>query len=180
MTAPRRSGAEQATVRGLIVLFVAVVIGIGLLSRSDQILGSTNANSSRATTTTTVVAASSTTLPLGSTVPPNTGDAVPGGANIPADVRVLVVNAAGGIPGVASKNGELLTTAGFNVVAEKNGNAIDTTTVYFASGFQADAEAVKAAVGVDNAVIAPAAADPLVPDAPEADVTVAFGRDYQG
>ena len=39
---------------------------------------------------------------------------------------------------------------------------------------------MKAAVNVPDAVVAPAPAEPLVPGAADADVTVAFGRDYQG
>lgn len=180
MTAPRRSGADQANFRGIIVLFVAVVVGIALLSRADQIVGSAEASGSRPAATTTTSAPASTSTPLSSVVTPNTGNTTPVEAHVPADVRVLVVNASGGKAGVASKNGGLLTAAGYNVVDQKNGNAVDATTVYFVPGFQADAEAVKAAVKIPDAVVAPAPKAPLVPGAAAADVTVVFGRDYKG
>ena len=179
MTAPGRSGAEQATIRGLIVLFVAVVIGIGLLSKANGLVGSTDSSTDKPKTTTTTTTASST--PQSTEVPVNTGNnTVPAGAHTPADVKVAVVNSTSGVPKVGSKNGGLLTTAGFNVVAIKNGPAADATTVYFKAGFQADAEAVKNAVKVPTALVAAAPATPIVPEAKDADVTVVFGKDYKG
>ena len=67
MTAPGRSGAEQATIRGLIVLFVAVVVGIGLLSRANGLVGSTESSSDKPKTTTTVSSTTSPTSEPGST-----------------------------------------------------------------------------------------------------------------
>ena len=103
MTAPRRSGADQANARGIIVLLVAVVVGIALMNRADQILGSTETSGAKPETTTTTTVVDATSTPLSSVVTPNTGNTAPVEAHVPADVRVLVVNAAGGVAGVASK-----------------------------------------------------------------------------
>lgn len=179
MTAPRRSGAEQANMRGLIVLVATVIIGFGLLAKSNGLVGSasTRSNDSKSTTT----SSPSTTTRQSTLIPTETtGGGVPSAAHQPGDVKVLVVNAAGGQVGVAKKNGDLLTAAGFNVVDLKNSKSAPATIVYFKPGFQADAEKVKTAVKVASAQIVAAPATPIVPGAKDADVTVALGQDYKG
>lgn len=179
MTAPGRSGTQQATIRGLIVLFVAVVVGIALLSRADSLVGSTKASNARPKSTTTRVI--STTTPQSTKVPVNTGPvSAPAATHTPADVKVVVVNAAGGKAGVGKKNSALLTAAGFNVTAVKNGTTAAATTVFFAAGFQSDAAAVKTAIKVPTAKIAAAPATPILPETKAADVYVVFGQDYKG
>ncbi len=179
MTAPRRSGAEQATMRGIIVLVVAVLIGVGLLSKSDAIVGSAEASNGKPSGTTTTTAAGGTTsLPPGTAAPVDTGDSSVVGARPPAEVQVIVINAAGGIAGVGQANSDLLTAAGFNVFDIKNAAAAPTTTIYFAEGYQADAEAVKAALTTTAAVVAPNPAAPIIPEAADANVSVVIGQDY--
>ena len=176
MTAPRRSGADQAVMRGIIVIFVAVVIGLALLSKSTSLVGSTEAGSSKPTTTSTTATPSTTP---GTASPVNTGETPAEGVHAPAQVKIVVVNAAGKA-GVGSKNKGILTTAGYNVVDVKDGRPIQaTTTVYYTPGYQADAATVKAAIQVSAAKIALLPASPIVPEAANANITVVFGQDYQ-
>jgi len=180
MTAPRRSGAEQATMRGIVVLVVAVIVGVALLAKiPNNLVGSAAAGTAKPKTTTTT-GSTTTTITQGTVSPVNTGGTVVGAAHAPGEVKVLVVNAAGQV-GVGNKNKELLTTAGFNVIDVKNGKpSIPKTIVYFTDGYQGDATAVKTAVNVPNAQVVQLPAAPIVPEATGANITVAFGEDYQG
>ena len=186
MTAPRRSGAEQATTRGLIVLFVAFVIGAALLAKSDALVGTAQAGKAKPATTTTT-ALSSTTQ---STVSPiNTGGSTPSGSVHPtAEVHVVIVNASGK-SGVGKKNQQTLATAKFNCTDAdvKTGRPLQAaTTVYYADGYQADAEAVKAALAVTDAKVAALPADAaaqtsaaIPAEGKAANVVVVFGQSYQ-
>jgi len=181
MTAPRRTGAEQATTRGLIVLFVAVVIGLALLARSPRLIDSAAASQSKPKTTTTTTA-STTTSPQGTVVPANTGATGSGTGSVhpPSEIKVLVVNASGKT-GVGSKNSTLLTTAHYNVSGIKNGRPLAaTTTIYYTDGYQGDVAAVKTVIKVPAALSAILPATPIVPEATSANITVVFGQDYTG
>jgi hypothetical protein len=176
VTAPRRP-TEQATIRGAIVVFIAVLIGVALLSRSDGgIFGSSEAGGAGPTTSTTSTA-STTTTPK-STVPKPGGSTPTAQAHKPAEVKVIVVNAAGGIPGIGSENTSKVEQAGFAVLPVKNADQdVDTTGLFYAAGYQADAAAVKAALGFGDVPVQ-AAGDPIIPEAAEAHVVVVLGKDY--
>ena len=177
MTAPRRS-SEQATIRGAIVVFIAVLIGVALLSRSDGgIFGSAEAGGAGPTSSTTTTA-STTTEPT-STVP-NPGNGSTGGQpHTPSEVKVIVVNAAGGIIGIGKTNSDKIAAGGFAVLPVKNaGQDIDTTGLFYAAGFQADAAAVKTALGFGDVPVQKAG-DPIIPEAAEANVVVVLGKDYE-
>jgi hypothetical protein len=179
VTAPRRSG-EQATIRGAIVVFVAVLIGVALLSRSDGgIFGSAEAGGAGPTTTTQTTT-TQTTAPT-STVPtrPNGGSTAPSKAHDPAQVSVIVVNAAGGIVGIGSDNSQKLTDAGFKVLPVKNADQdVDTTGLFFREGYEADANAVKTALGFGNVPVQAAPTQAIIPEAAEANVIVVLGKNY--
>jgi hypothetical protein len=178
VTAPRRS-SEQATIRGAIVVFVAVLIGVALLSRSDGgIFGSAEAGGAGPTTTTQTTKPS-TTAPT-STVPTkpkgSTSTAKP---HDPAQVKVIVVNAAGGIVGIGSDNSQKLTDAGFQVLPVKNAEQdVDTTGLFFREGYEADATAVKTALGFGNVPVQAAPAQAIIPEAAAANVIVVLGKNY--
>ncbi|MBV9951208.1 MAG: LytR C-terminal domain-containing protein [Acidimicrobiia bacterium] len=178
MTAPRRP-SEQATIRGAIVVFAAVLIGVALLSRSDGgIFGSAEAGGAGPTTTTQTTR-TTTTVPT-STVPTNTGGAAATDkAHDPKQVKVIVVNAAGGIVGIGSDNSQKLTQAGFQVLPVKNSDQdVDATGLFFNEGFQADATAVKAALGFGNVPVQAAPAQAIIPEAADANVIVVLGKNY--
>jgi hypothetical protein len=178
VTAPRRPG-EQATIRGAIVVFAAVLIGVALLSRSDGgIFGSAEAGGAGPTTTTTTV--KSTTTPPTSTVPTKQGNGTtPAKPHDPAQVKVIVVNAAGGIVGIGSDNSQKLSDAGFAVLPVKNADQdVDSTGLFFQEGFKADANAVKTALGFGDVPVQAAPDQPLIPEAAEANVIVVLGKNY--
>jgi hypothetical protein len=178
VTAPRRP-SEQATIRGAIVVFIAVLVGVALLSRSDGgIFGSSEAGSAGPTTTTSTTEGTSTTP--SSKVPTNTGDTTGGGeAHPPGEVKVLVVNAAGGIVGIGSENTTKIADAGFATLEVQNAEqAVDTTGLFFREGYEADAAAVKEALGFGDVPVQAASDPPLIPEAAEANVVVVLGKDY--
>ena len=178
MTAPRRPH-EQATIRGLIVVFVAVLVGVALLSRSDGgIFGSAEAGSAGPTTTTTSTSAPATTP---SSKVPTSSDPGPGAQpHDPKEVKVIVVNAAGGIVGIGQSNTDKLVQAGFTVLDVKNAEQdVDATGLFFREGYEADATAVKEALGFGDVPIQPAPDPPLIPEAAEANVVVVLGQNYE-
>ncbi len=178
MTAPRRP-SEQATIRGAIVVFIAVLVGVALLSRSDGgIFGSAEAGSAGPTSTTTTTAPDETTTTA--TVPGGTGSTPTSSPAHPAgEVKVIVVNAAGGIPGIGASNTEKVAAGGFATLPVKNAEAdSDATGLFFREGYDADAQAVKTALGFGEVPIQPAPAQDLVPEAAEANVIVVLGKDY--
>jgi hypothetical protein len=178
VTAPRRP-SEQATIRGAIVVFVAVLIGVALLSRSDGgIFGSAEAGSAGPTTTTTSTKPTQTTA--SSTVPTQPGvTSTPAKAHDPKQVKVIVVNAAGGIVGIGKDNSQKLTDAGFSVLPVKNAEQdVETTGLFYRQGYQADANAAKTALGFGNVPVQAAPDQPLIPEAAQANVIVVLGKNY--
>jgi hypothetical protein len=180
MTAPRRP-SEQATIRGAIVVFIAVLVGVALLSRSDGgIFGSSESGASGPTTTTQTT--DQTTTTPSSRVTANTcgtnGGTAPE-AHKPEEVKVIVVNAAGGIPGIGSENAAKIAEAGFATLEVKNADQdVDTTGLFFREGYEADAAAVKTALGFGDVPVQAAPDQPLIPEAAEANVVVVLGKDY--
>lgn len=181
MTAPDRTGGPQAGVRGALVLIAAVIIGVALLSRGTSgsgLIGSPEAGRSKPSVSTT---ASSTVpqAPLvtstgsGTTTPPNSTHPL-------GEVKVIVVNATGGQAGVGTKNDGLIKAAGYTTLPVSNAPAAPVTTVYFAEGFEGDANAVKLAAKLGAAPVAPKPTDPVVPTAGDANVVVVLGQDYKG
>jgi len=180
MTAPRPSGDRQAVLRGVLVLVFAVVVGLALLSRSTSsgFIGSAEAGGSKPNPSTT----STSTVPQKPIVEPNTGVTEP--ATQPtrpaAEVKTIVVNATGGQAGVGSTNDALVKAAGFTTLPVSNATAAPATTIYFAEGYEGDANAVQQAVKLTAAPVSPAPAEPVVAAAAEANVIVVLGQDYQG
>lgn len=188
MTAPS-TGRDDATLRGAVVLVVAIVIGLALLARSG------GGGSDEAATTTTVGATVSSTAVDGSTT--TTADSVPGPINSssttsttegPADTRppeevtVIILNGTtANVDGIAGDNDEKVKAGGFTTLTA-TGASIDvpTTTIYADPEFAADAEAVKAVLGLPDAVIEPKPAESPGAGADQADVVVVIGDDAAG
>ncbi|MBI2708956.1 MAG: LytR C-terminal domain-containing protein [Actinobacteria bacterium] len=174
MTAPPRRGVEQATIRGIVVLVVAVVIGVALLAKAGKVGDTVEAGSSRSTSTTSTTAA---TLPP-TTAPPASGGTGTQTTRPAGQVKVIVVNASGQ-SGVAGTNTQKASSAGFGTLPATNAPAAAKTTVYFASGYAGDAAAVAKALGLTSAPTAAAPAQPIVPQAAQANVIVVLGADYK-
>jgi hypothetical protein len=171
VTAPTpRSGPDPASVRGLAVLAVAVVLGFLLLGGSDELNISTTSQSGPDATTTsttfTVPDQSSTTAPAAGDQP----------AKPPAEVKVIVLNGSGGVAkGVAGTSTEKLKELGYQTADPANAAAEETTVVYFADGFEGNAQAIKTALKLSGSVA------PLTgiggADVKDANVVVVLGAD---
>jgi hypothetical protein len=183
MTSPT-SGRDDATLRGAVVLVVAIVIGLALLARGGGGGGDDDASDAGAGETTTSSTefdgSQSTAAPINSVS--TTEGSVPSDTRAPEEVTVIVLNGLNTrVDGIAGQNDEKLTTAGY--VTLDPGNATTktaTTTVYATPEFQADAEAVRAILGMPDASIEEKPAEPLGPGAERADIVVVLGDDAAG
>jgi hypothetical protein len=175
MTAPEaRPGGLDTNVRGLMVLLVALVVGFVLLASWPSDDDSSSGASTNTTidtsdlddsTTTTAEAAATTTTAA------NTSD------KAPSEVSVIVLNGSGKT-GAAAAASTTIGNSGFNMLQPADAPArIPTTTVFYAEGFQADAEAIAAIVGKGADAVKPIAEANLGAAAGDADVAVVLGED---
>lgn len=159
--------------RGLILVVAAVLIGAILLikgggvgfetDQSDVEIGSGGDDSSTSDTTVTT-----------STTP---GTSVPSSA-----LQVVVLNGAG-INGYAAAAATFLNVAGYpNVAAETAAAQVQSTTVYFAPGYEGDAQAIATALSVGTVTPLPAEQLGKAPEdvPPTANVVVVLGPDVEG
>lgn len=95
----------------------------------------------------------------------------------PGEVRVLVLNG-GGPAGTAAATTEAIGGAGYDMGEATNATVqLETTAVYFAEGYEADAVAVAEVLGKPGDVVAPMP-DPLPgPGSETANVVVVLGGD---
>ncbi len=94
----------------------------------------------------------------------------------PNQVKVFVANAAG-VQGAAGRAADTLKAAGYVAVAGNSPTRVDTTTVYYTEGFQAEAQAVAATLGVPATSVQPMPTPPPVADIQGAQVLVVLGPD---
>lgn len=183
MTAPAR-GRDDATIRGAVVLVVAIVIGLALLARSG---GGGDDAAAEATTTprpggsiTTVDTGNGSTLPPIDDSVPDPG--VPPDTQPPESVAVVVFNGTPDrVPGIAGEFNDKAAAAGYQMLAATNANApTDVTTIFAASGFEADAEAMKVILGLPNATVEVKPEESLGAGDELADIVVVLGADYAG
>jgi hypothetical protein len=180
MTAPA-SGRDDATVRGAVVLIVAIVIGLALLARSgggggdDEDAGS-NETTTESTASTSTAPGDSTTVPIQGS---STTAAPTGSTQDPATVTVAVLNATP-VGGWAGENAGILASAGY-MTADGNfgGEDQDVTTIYAAPEAQADAQAVAALLDLADAPVTQKPTEPLGDEGQDADaqVVVVLGAD---
>ncbi|MHB1139567.1 MAG: LytR C-terminal domain-containing protein [Microthrixaceae bacterium] len=159
--------------RGLILVVAAVLIGAILLIKGPGIGFETDSSDVEIGSGGDEAASTETTV-TSSTVP---GTSVPSSA-----LQVVVLNGAG-INGYAAAAASFLNVAGYpNVAAETAGAQVQTTTVYFAPGFEGDAQAIATALSVGT--VSPLPAEQLgkaAEDVPAtANVVVVVGPDVQG
>jgi hypothetical protein len=183
MTAPG-SGRDDATIRGAVVLVVAIVIGLALLARSGG--GGDDDGDDRADQTTESTASTEATDGSDTTVVPvqdnsTTESTAPtGSTQDPATITVVVLNATD-TTGWAGENAGILQSAGY-VTDQGNpasGENSDTTTIYATPEAQADAQAVAAVLNLADAPVTQKPAEPLgdAGQDAEADVVVVLGAD---
>jgi hypothetical protein len=181
MTSPS-AGRDDATLRGAVVLVVAIVIGLALLARGG---GSgdddaTDTTESTTTSSTEFDGSQSTAAPINSVT--TTEGSAPTDTRAPEEVTVIVLNGLNTrVDGIAGDNSETLATAGYVMLdAGAAGSTTTTTTIYASPEFQADAEAVRGVLGMPDAPIEEKPADPLGPGAERADIVVVLGDDAAG
>jgi len=172
----RRSSGVTAGIaagRGAVLLFVAVVLGIFLLNRTDSTKVTTVPQKN---TPTTAKHAAATTVP--SVVTPTTV-----AAHQPAQVKVLAANGTN-LQGVAARAKDVLAQAGYNALApiDAKTKGVKATVVYYAPTYDRDAVAITALFGIPPTSIQPLPnpATTLVADTRGADVVVLVGEDIAG
>ncbi|HMS87400.1 MAG TPA: LytR C-terminal domain-containing protein [Acidimicrobiales bacterium] len=188
MTAPiQRSGGLDANARGLAVLAVAVVVGLLLLLTTGGDSGTTQvaADGNGGSPTTIDISGIDDTEADGevTTTTPDqttTSSSTPtDGLRDPGEVKVLVLNGSG-LGGVARSTSETIGEKGYVMQPATNStnspNQVETA-VYFADGYQAEAEAVAAVIGKAPDVVEAMPSTPPGAGADSANVVVVLGKD---
>lgn len=177
MTAPT-SGRDDATLRGAVVLVVAIVIGLALLVRGGG-GGEDEAASTTTASSTTTAFDASTTVDTAVPINDSSSSSLPDDSTPdPADVSVLVLNSTR-IPDIAGDNTDTLSQAGYQTLEPTNSTTgvLDTTTIYATPEAQASAEAIRSLLAMPDAVIAEKPEESLGGASADADVVVVLGLD---
>ena len=173
MTAPEaRPGGLDSNVRGLLVLGAAVLVGVLLLASWGDDGASKVATTDGKTTTTVDIGDLGTTT----TAPTETTTTTPGSANSPSEVSVIVLNGSGQT-GAAATNSSTIGDAGYTMLTPGNAQNIDSTTVYYADGYEADAIAVAKLLGKGTDAVKPLSDASLGGAEGDANVVVVLGAD---
>ncbi len=188
----RSAGTNAA--RGVMVIVAAVAVGLLLMFRgigdssadTDAAAGDGSADTAEPGDTgqgdTGVTGATDTTLPAEEVTPETTDTTVSAPPRDPSEVRVLVLNGtddAARIGGVAGAGTDLLKPSNYVVLDPKDADVNGPSAIFFAEGYQAEANAVAAVYGVDPAaVVQPLdpTASPIV-DTQDANIVVRIGSD---
>jgi hypothetical protein len=154
----------------VLIIVLAVLIGVILVFRGLSGQTATEVSSDPSVQTTTV----------DRDAPPPTDalQTTTSEAPAPADVIVVVANGSG-ITGLAARTGELLTTAGYQVLAPTDATSSATTSsVYFVTGSEPAATEVAAALGLGATAVKPLPDPAPVASVGTAQVVVVLGADF--
>jgi hypothetical protein len=167
---PSRSGVFWAA--GLVLL--ALIIGVVVLQKVDTTKSNVSASSLTPSESSVPVVDSSTPGVVGD---PNVTTTIAAtAARLPAAVRVIVTNGSG-VNRAARRVNEVLVPSGYQMVAPRDANAQNLAdAVFFKPGFEPEAKAIAASLGVTYVGGLPAT--PTIktpPAAPEFDVQVMVG-----
>ena len=165
----RSAGAAMG--RGILLLGLALALGIVLLNATDDQPPGTSV----AAGTSSDAGEGTDSKPSGSTTTAPTTTAAP--ARQPKDVKVIVANASS-VDRAAGAAKDKLVQAQFNALAPTNAAKTDTTGVYFTAGFEREAAAVAAALGLPNDVVKALPTPPPITDLKTANVVVILGADH--
>lgn len=165
---PPTTPGQGSVARGAILVAVAVVVGVLLLRDDDSAttqvaVGSDTAADVDSGTVDDADEAETTTT---TTQPPRD----------PAEVKVLVANGSG-VNGAAGGATDALSALGYVTATPTNAERVPNTVVYYTSGFQAEAEALAAAIGAPPESVTPMPAVAPVDDLQLANVLVHLGPD---
>jgi hypothetical protein len=169
----RRAGDDargSGTVKGALLIFVAVAIGIGLLANSFAAGSSGGGGAPPIVDGVTTSIASDTTGTTGApTVGPHT----------PALVKVYVLNGSG-LVGVAQEATDILNGRNYTTIPPANApSKVPASRVYFLESYQADAEAIAGLLGLVATAVEPMPAAPPITDLAGANVVVILGPDFE-
>jgi hypothetical protein len=177
MTAPS-AGRDDATVRGAVVLVVAIVIGVALLLRGGSGGGGDDEAADGAPSTETTAATEATGEGESTTVPIATSSTTTAPAADPASITVAVLNAT---PqgGWAAENAGTIAAGGYQTTEGNfGGEDVETSQIYATPEAQAAAQAVAELLELEVQV-AEKPGEPLGDEGQdaEADVVVVLGAD---
>ncbi len=174
---PAVTAPDPTAVRGIVLVVVAVIIGFFMLAK-----GLDTESAIVDLDTGDVVKPDDKpqeTVP-GQTVPDGTGptdSVLTPTTRLAAEVAVLVGNGSG-VSGAAGAVTEQLQPLGYKFVEPSNAAQTPTTIIYYGEGYQADAEAIAASLGVDVANVKPMPEPaPPVDRIAEANVFIQLGPD---
>jgi hypothetical protein len=155
------------TLRGAILLAVAVVVGVVLLRTAPNEASSVSTSRSP-----------HTTLPRLPSPSSGGGPTTAGVAHQPSQVTVLVANGTR-VTGAASRVKNVLLQAGYNTLAPTDATSTDATAtaVEFAPGYQADAAAIASTLSLPASAAQPIPTPAPVSDTKGANVIVVVGTD---
>jgi hypothetical protein len=168
-TSPRQGGPTTTTAtRGIIVVGIAAFIAVMLLWQGGGSETVATADENLPPSTTSVESTETTAAaPTDTAVPP-------------AELQAMVANGTG-TKGLAGTNAEVLVAAGYtNTVAVDATQNATTTIVYFVEGFEGDAKAVAATLGLTDDRVAPMPGAPPVADLGASQVLVVLAPDAPG
>ena len=152
--------------RGVFLVAAAVALGVGILSsigKSGAAPGAAAAVTTSTTATTAPPTTTSTTRPLAT--------------HSPSSVKVLVANGTN-VSGVAGKLKTKLATGGYDLLAPTNTTSpARASAVYYAEGYQGDAQAVASAAGLGTGTLQAMTAQLPVANSSGAEVIVVIGPD---
>jgi hypothetical protein len=158
-------------------LLIAVAVLVGVLILRNGFDSGGGGSSAPPTTSaggsTETTAATNTTGAGGST---ETTAATAPSTRPNNQVKVFVANGAG-VQGAAGRAVETLTPLGYVAVAGNSPSRVQTTTVYYTEGYQAEAQGVAAALGAPAASVQPMPTPPPIADIQGAQVLVLLGPD---
>jgi hypothetical protein len=159
----------MAAGRGALLLFVAVVLGIFLLNKTDEPQATTV---SQRTATTNRTTSTTSTLPV--VVPTSIA------AHSPREVKVLAANGTN-TAGVGARVKDVLLKAEYNALApiDAKTKPAKTSVVYFTPGYDRDAAAIATLFGLAPTIAQPmpTPATTLVADTRGANVILLAGED---
>lgn len=162
---------DRQRILGVLIIVLAVLIGVILVFRGLSGQTATEVSSDPSVQTTT-------TVDRDAPPPTDALQTTTSEAPAPADVIVVVANGSG-ITGLAARTGELLTTAGYQVLAPTDATSSATTSsVYFTSGSEPAATEVAAALGLGATAVKPLPDPAPVASVGTAQVVVVLGADF--
>ncbi|HVL92677.1 MAG TPA: LytR C-terminal domain-containing protein [Acidimicrobiales bacterium] len=163
--------AGMAAGRGAALLAVAVLLGILLLSATDDeptdvSVGPGVTEPDDSVTSTTLDEFPTTTITTLA-------------ARAPAEVKVLTLNATD-VRGAAGRANDVVKAAGFNVLAPADGTRGSPTAVFYTPTYEQEALAVASTLSLAGTSVQPVGTTPPVADLRGANVVVVVGADLAG